>query len=325
MSLTQSILISILIMIGLYLGLNSILAIPLIDEDKTKTKELSLSLKDELNSIKTTSISHMIEVKYDSLTLQRFDSINNFLGFSNTSASLTSNLSNRITNQKFLLENYVDLFYYDYLNKNMVGLNSKKKYKNSLDLALKEGCSKADSAFLNSTLSARLKILTIFSFAKIDTSPGHKASKEEFRKLVSSLNSDPIVPALPKSSTHDNPFLKVFFIANSVVNDESQTLAIIYWLIGLGLLGAIIGTFGRASSTQNANTKTSVVDNIFNTIIKSFSASIVSYLSIKGGLSIISTSTDVNPNPYFVLFVCFTAAVYSEEIWQWAKKKIFPV
>jgi hypothetical protein len=125
-------------------------------------------------------------------------------------------------------------------------------------------------------------------------------------------------------SLSQNTVFRAFVITNIVVKDESQTLALIIGLIGFGLLGAIIGTFSRANSETNITARANIINSIFTTIIKSFSASIVSYLSIKGGLSILTSTTENNANPYFILFVCFLASVYSEEIWLWAKKKILP-
>lgn len=46
------------------------------------------------------------------------------------------------------------------------------------------------------------------------------------------------------------------------------------------------------------------------------------YLSIKGGLSLITTSNSDKINPCVILFVCFISAVFSDNIWEWAKTKL---
>jgi hypothetical protein len=326
MTTSKTIFISIFIAIGLYLGLNTLLAIPLIDEDKSKTRELSLTLKEELGSIKSTFVTHTLELAYDTLTLSRFDTINKILGLNNTGLSLKNNIVSRVLDQKLVLENQIDIYYYNYLNANLNGLNAKKRARNMLLKKYKDACSKAELELFNNTRGIRTNVLRLYSIVKRDTSKGLLVSQNEYSKLSDFFRIAPITPDtdLNIDSFSRNTAFKVFFLANIVAKDESQTLALILGLIGFGLLGAIIGTFSRSNAAPDLTSRANVINSIFTTIVKSFSASVVTYLSIRGGLSIITNNGDNSANPYFILFVCFIASVYSEEIWEWAKKKILP-
>jgi hypothetical protein len=322
----RSIIVSFVLLLGVFLGLNAILALPLIDEDKTKTKELGIELRDDINTLRTTFSSHLLELKYDTLTLARFDELNKAIGYNNTSASLITNLSNKIINQKMILDNQVDIVYYNFLTQDLIGINAKKKFKNELLKAYKDLCSKAEKELFLDVTSIRINVLRLYNTVKGDDSNNYTNSKNEFKTLLGILSKNPIEPD-SISTKYDNqksPVMSFFFLSNMVIKDESQTLAVMLGLIGLGLLGAVIGTFSRYVSSKEENTRFTIANGLFSTIIKSFSASVISYLSIKGGLSIVSDNNDTNPNPYFILFVCFIAAVYSEEIWEWAKKRIIP-
>ncbi|HUR65996.1 MAG TPA: hypothetical protein VMZ03_06565, partial [Chitinophagaceae bacterium] len=206
-----------------------------------------------------------------------------------------------------------------FLNKDLVGINAKKKYRNQLLQNYKDLCSRAEMQLFNDLMGVRTNVLKLYTLSVTDT----LRAKTEFTDvLMNLLNHGPVIPDSTSISSPGNPFLTFFFLSNGVVKDESQTLAVILGLIGLGLLGAVIGTFSRFKAEPDATQRKIIADSLFSTIIKSFSASVVSYLSIKGGLSIISDNNDTDPNPYFILFVCFIASVYSEEIWQWARKRI---
>jgi hypothetical protein len=305
MGTSKTIFISLFIIIGLYLGLNTLLAIPQIDEDKSKTKELSLTLKEDLNSIKSTFVNHATELYFDTLTLARFDSINKALSLNNTSTSLKTSLATRILDQKIILENQIDIYYYNYLNASLTGLNAKKKGKNLLLKKYKDACSHAEAELFNNTRTIRINILRLYNFLKMDTSRRYDSSRKEYSKLLTPFAIEPVKPEndINIDSLSQNTVFRAFVITNIVVKDESQTLALIIGLIGFGLLGAIIGTFSRANSETNITARANIINSIFTTIIKSFSASIVSYLSIKGGLSILTSTTENNANPYFILFV----------------------
>lgn len=325
-SVAKTLFVAIFILLGMYLGINSLLAIPEIDDDKSKTKELNLSLKEELQDIKKSFVSHLNEIVFDSSTLSRYDSINKTINYSGSGASLKASMNARIQDHKFLMENRLDLYYYAYLNTTMTGLNEKRRGKNQVLAMYKNACSFIEDELATNMNSLRVNINRLYAVMRGDTSKNYGETKKQIPVLMNYLSITPPRDSVKVdlSTLKSNTLFKYFFISNIVVKDESQTLALIIGLIGFGLLGSVIGTFSRSSRQPDLTSRTEVLNNIYTTIIKSFSAAILSYLSIKGGISVITSNKENNANPYFVLFVCFIAAVFSEEIWEWAKKKVIP-
>lgn len=67
--------------------------------------------------------------------------------------------------------------------------------------------------------------------------------------------------------------------------------------------------------------KDPLVDNLYIVIIRGFSAAIVIFLATKGGIAIVNNGAN-NPNPHVLFLACLVGAVYSERIWEWAKKQL---
>jgi hypothetical protein len=99
---------------------------------------------------------------------------------------------------------------------------------------------------------------------------------------------------------------------------NSMALVLIAGMIGFGLFGATISTFIKDGSLKEAGLMRS---DIYSIIIRGFSAAIVIFLGVMGGLAIFSTS-QAEPNPYALFFTCLVGAVYSEKIWEWAQEKL---
>lgn len=326
MSLSKSIFIFFFILAGMYLGINSLLAIPEIDDDKTKSRELVVGLKEDLQNIKSSFSSHLNDLSFDTITYLKFDSICRGISHTSNAGLLKSLLASRIRDQKLVLDNQIDIYYYSYLNANLTGLNHKKRARNVILSAYKDACSRTEDELFNRVNAVRVGIDRLYMIFLGDTSVNYRVTRAEYKEILSSLRFNSLVPPLQTDlgQKATSTLFAFFIITNYLVRDESQTLALIVGLIGFGLLGAIIGTFGRTASAPDLSTRSLIISNIYNTIIKSFSASLLTYLSIKGGISVITSNSENSANPYFVLLVCFVAAVFSEEIWEWAKKKILP-
>jgi hypothetical protein len=102
------------------------------------------------------------------------------------------------------------------------------------------------------------------------------------------------------------------FLAAWLLNADSIPLTVIVGMIGFGLLGSAISTFVRERDPANANKP--LVEDWMGAVIRGFSAAVVVYLSVQGGLGILS-GADAEINPYVTLFVCFISAVFSELVW----------
>lgn len=98
---------------------------------------------------------------------------------------------------------------------------------------------------------------------------------------------------------------------------ESYSLIIIIGLIGFGLLGAGGATFIRE---RERNNKQVLIDDIGGVLVKGFTAAIVVFLGVQGSLAVLTTE-GADLNAYALFFVCFVAAVFSDDAWNWAHKR----
>ena len=103
-----------------------------------------------------------------------------------------------------------------------------------------------------------------------------------------------------------------------LLRTKSQALALITGMLGFGLLGAAISTFVRA---QADGVVKPVVGEVTKVVIRGFSAAVVVFLAVKGGLAIFAGNGEQEPNPYVLFLTCLIGAVYSEDVWRWARKK----
>jgi hypothetical protein len=85
------------------------------------------------------------------------------------------------------------------------------------------------------------------------------------------------------------------------------------------MLGAAISSFVNIRRKIERNAP--LVDNLYIVIIRGFSAAIVIFLATKGGIAIVNNGSN-NPNPHVLFLTCLVGAVYSERIWEWAKKQL---
>lgn len=104
-----------------------------------------------------------------------------------------------------------------------------------------------------------------------------------------------------------------------VARTESLPFGLIIGLLGFGLLGSASSTFVRQQTAQGNNEL--LVNNLAAVIIRGFSAAIVVFLGVEGGLSVFGSGSK-EPNPYALFFTCLVAAVYSETIWKKVQKYI---
>jgi len=95
-----------------------------------------------------------------------------------------------------------------------------------------------------------------------------------------------------------------------LLRTESRDLTLIVGLLGFGLFGAISSSFIRQESESTTR-------NIF---VRGIWAAILVYLAVVGGLAVFAQGSAV-PNPYAIYFTCFVAAVFSEDVWSWAKSR----
>lgn len=104
----------------------------------------------------------------------------------------------------------------------------------------------------------------------------------------------------------------------------SLDLTLIAGMLGFGLLGAAISTDVRKGALLESRDRT-LISDLIGVIIRGFSAAIIVFLGAMGGLAIFSesgASQATEPNPYVLFFTCLAAAVYSEDVWLGARRRL---
>jgi hypothetical protein len=124
----------------------------------------------------------------------------------------------------------------------------------------------------------------------------------------------------PRNNIEDS--LGIFGKATGwLLHTEYRALALITGLIGFGLFGALAASFIRASAhAENGVIALPPTTEIIHIFVRGIAAAILVYLVAMGGLTVF-TKTEPIPNPYAVFFACFVAAVFSEDVWNWARQR----
>lgn len=112
------------------------------------------------------------------------------------------------------------------------------------------------------------------------------------------------------------------FISSWLIRTESLPLALITGLIGFGLLGSACSSFIRERLDPAIDSKvSSLVQDLPKVVVIGVSAAILAFLAVMGGLAAFFSSGS-DPNPYALLLGCLVAAVFGEDVWQWAHEKL---
>jgi len=112
-------------------------------------------------------------------------------------------------------------------------------------------------------------------------------------------------------------------VARWLLRTHSQELALITGMFGFGLLGSAVVTFVRPRPADQGARKMfgSVSGEVASIIARGLSAAIVVFLTVKGGLAVFA-GNEAQPNAYVLFFTCLVGAVFSEDVWAWARKKL---
>ena len=108
-------------------------------------------------------------------------------------------------------------------------------------------------------------------------------------------------------------------ISGWLLRANSYALILITGMLGFGLLGSLISSVVREHSQRKAGEP--LVTDLASAVIRGLSAAVVVFLSVKGGLAVFATE-EVEPNSYALFFTCLVGAVFSENIWEWARVKL---
>lgn len=108
-------------------------------------------------------------------------------------------------------------------------------------------------------------------------------------------------------------------ISGWLLRANSYALILITGMLGFGLFGSLISSVVREYSQRKQGEP--LVRDLASALIRGLSAAVVVFLSVKGGLAVFTTE-DVEPNAYVLFFTCLVGAVFSENIWEWAREKL---
>lgn len=104
-----------------------------------------------------------------------------------------------------------------------------------------------------------------------------------------------------------------------LLRTESQELALIVGLLGFGFFGALAASFIKEFAGTPGN-ELPAVGFILPALVRGVGAAILVFLVAKGGTAIL-TRGDAQPNAYAIFVACFVAAVFSEDVWSWARTR----
>jgi hypothetical protein len=108
--------------------------------------------------------------------------------------------------------------------------------------------------------------------------------------------------------------------AGWLLRAESLPVVIIVGLVGFSLLGATVSRVVRRQ--VNAPSTGFTLDDLLLVIAGGTTAAFVIFLAAYGGLAVLGGGTTTDPNPYVVFVTCLVGAVYSEDVWQWARQRV---
>lgn len=108
-------------------------------------------------------------------------------------------------------------------------------------------------------------------------------------------------------------------IATWLLRTRSMALTLITGMLGFGLLGAAISTVVRSDLQQRS--ERAALDEVGRIVVRGLSAALVVFLAVKGGLAVF-TAGEASPNAYVLFFTCLVGAVFSEDVWLWARQRL---
>ncbi|WP_397534915.1 hypothetical protein [Roseateles sp.] len=107
-------------------------------------------------------------------------------------------------------------------------------------------------------------------------------------------------------------------IATWLLRTRSMALTLITGMLGFGLLGAAISTVVRSDLKRAEQPP---IEEVGRIVVRGLSAALVVFLAVKGGLAVF-TAGEASPNAYVLFFTCLVGAVFSEDVWQWARERL---
>lgn len=150
-----------------------------------------------------------------------------------------------------------------------------------------------------------------------ETGPQNYAAYELGRRACQQDDSDR--PTIPQRPAFSSALGAIGSWTRWLLDTGQMPVVIITGLVGFSLLGA---TVSRAVRANDENLKAGLtLDDLLSVVAGGMTAAVVVFLAAYGGLAVLGSSGS-DPNPYVVFFTCLIGAVYSEDVWSWARKRL---
>jgi hypothetical protein len=104
-----------------------------------------------------------------------------------------------------------------------------------------------------------------------------------------------------------------------LIGPESMPLIIIVGLVGFSFLGASVSRIVRVGAGTGIRGLS--LTDVLQIVIGGATAALVVFLASYGGLAVLG-DTSIDPNPYVVFVLCLIGAMFSEDVWTWARQRI---
>jgi hypothetical protein len=110
-------------------------------------------------------------------------------------------------------------------------------------------------------------------------------------------------------------------LARWLLETRSLPLTLLTGTVGFGLLGAVVAAMLRRFRSRNLLERQHEDGYLFAVVVRGFSAAIVVYLGVQGGIAAFGEGRG-DPDSHILLFTCFAAAVFSEDVWSWVQSQL---
>jgi len=148
---------------------------------------------------------------------------------------------------------------------------------------------------------------------------GNARSRDyEDSRIACSYTEDERLP-FPQRASFADTLGPVGTYTRWLLDTQQMPVVIIVGLVGFSLLGATVSRAVRASTDDIRAGLT--LDDLLIVVAGGTTAAVVVFLAAYGGLAILGNAAG-DPNPYVVFVTCLIGAVFSEDVWRWARQRV---
>ncbi|WP_443939643.1 hypothetical protein [Pedobacter sp. MW01-1-1] len=317
----------ILLLLGIYLSISAIIALPLLEEETGSKQEALFAFNEQIDKRRDLSTKYIEEIAVDSITEVMYNDVNSLLESQSKGLKISVQLKSSKNNLLRNIANRAEDYKRRFIRTKIMGKFQKSCFAAQLMSEYSDFCTINEQEVFNRYQAISIQTAKLYPFALKDTSKNRIETRREKAKMRN-LFVGFITMDIPEKEEKAETSASFFYPAQWALAEQSQNLVIIIGLFGFALFGSVLGAFSKPSfanvNPEGERTDGLIYYEIIVVLVRGFSAALVVYLSIKGGLSLVTTTNSDKINPYVILFICFISAVFSDTIWEWAKTKLMP-